>query len=87
MFLAIVQQGALRTAARSLGIGKPAVSHQLKALERRIGVNLLVRTTRSIELTGSWPSMLAGAAPAFKEIIDSVEASRAIGKSTAGTLR
>ena len=87
VFLAIVREGSLRAAARSLGVGAPAVSHQLKALERRIGVDLLVRTTRSIELTDAGRRLLAGAAPAFKEITDAIEGTRAIGKSNSGTLR
>lgn len=87
VFLAIVREGSLRAAARSLGVGAPAVSHQLKALERRIGVNLLVRTTRSLELTDAGRTLLAGAAPAFEEIIDAIEGSRRIGGSNSGTLR
>ena len=87
VFLAIVREGSLRAAARSLGVGAPAVSHQLKALERRIGVDLLVRTTRSIELTDAGHTLLAGAAPAFEEIMDAIEGTRAIGKATTGTLR
>lgn len=87
VFLAIVREGSLRAAARSLGVGAPAVSHQLKALERKIGVDLLVRTTRSIELTDAGRALLARAAPAFKEIADAIEGTREIGKSTSGTLR
>ena len=87
VFLAIVREGSLRGAARSLGIGAPAVSHQLKALERRIGVDLLVRTTRSIELTEAGRTLLAGTAPAFKEIVDAIEGTRSIGRSNTGTLR
>ena len=87
VFLAIVRQGSLRAAARSLGVGAPAVSHQLKALERKIGVDLLVRTTRSIELTDAGRTLLAGTAPAFEEIIEAIEGTRVIGKSNSGTLR
>ena len=87
LFLAIVREGSLRAAARSLGIGAPAVSHQLKALEQRIGVDLLVRTTRSIELTEAGRVLLAGAAPALEEMMEAIEGTRAIGKSTSGTLR
>ncbi len=87
VFLTIVREGSLRAAARSLGIGAPAVSHQLKALEKRIGVDLLVRTTRSIELTEAGRTLLAGAAPAFKEIAEAIEGTRVIGKATTGTLR
>jgi len=87
VFLAIVRGGSLRAAARTLGIGAPAVSHQLKALEQRIGVDLLVRTTRSIELTDAGRALLAGAAPALQELEEAIEGTRAIGKSTSGTLR
>lgn len=87
VFLAIVREGSLRAAARALGIGAPAVSHQLKALERRIGVDLLVRTTRSIELTEAGRTLHAGAAPAFEELTDAIEGTRAVGRSTSGTLR
>lgn len=87
VFLGIVREGSLRAAARSLGVGAPAVSHQLKALERRIGVDLLVRTTRSLELTEAGRALLAGAGPAFEEIIEAIEGARTIGKTTAGALR
>ncbi len=87
VFLAIVREGSLRAAARALGVGAPAVSHQLKALERKIGVDLLVRTTRSIELTEAGRTLLAGTAPAFKEINDAIEGTRAVGKAATGTLR
>ena len=87
VFLAVVREGSLRAAARSLGIGAPAVSHQLKALEGRIGVDLLVRTTRSLELTEAGRTLLAGAGPAFRQISDAIEGTRAIGRSTSGTLR
>ncbi len=87
VFLAIVREGSLRAAARALGVGAPAVSHRLKALERRLGVDLLVRTTRSIELTDAGRTLLAGTAPAFQEIIDAVEGTKAVGRLKTGTLR
>ncbi len=87
VFLAIVQEGSLRAAARSLGVGAPAVSYQLKTLERRIGVALLVRTTRSVELTEAGRALLAGAAPAFQTLMETIEGTRVAGRSTSGTLR
>jgi DNA-binding transcriptional LysR family regulator len=87
VFLAIVREGSLRAAARSLGVGAPAVSHRLKALERKLGVALMVRTTRSIELTEAGRTLLAGAAPAFRQLNDAIERTRVIGTSTTGTLR
>lgn len=87
VFLAIVREGSLRAAARALGVGAPAVSHRLKALERKIGVDLFVRTTRSIELTDAGRTLLAGTAPAFNDMLDAIEGTKAIGKSNTGTLR
>ena len=87
VFLAIVTEGSLRAAGRALGIGAPAVSHQLRALETRLGVDLLVRTTRSIELTEAGRALLSGAAPAFQEIDSAVAAARAAGRSRTGVLR
>lgn len=87
VFLAIVREGSLRAAARAHGVGAPAVSHQLKALERRIGVDLLVRTTRSIELTAAGRALLARAAPALQELTEAIEDTREVGRSRKGTLR
>lgn len=86
VFLAIVREGSLRGAARALGLGAPAVSQQLKALERRIGVDLMVRTTRSVELTEAGRTLLAGAGPAYAELAGAIEGTRAAGQATAGTL-
>ena len=87
VFLTIVREGSLRAAAKALGIGAPAVSLQLKALEKRLGVDLLVRTTRSLELTDAGRTLLAGTAPAFHNIVDAVENTRKKGKSKEGILR
>lgn len=87
VFLAIVRHGSLRAAAKSLGVGPPAVSHQLKELESKLGVDLLVRSTRSIELTDAGRTLLAGAAPAFQEVINTIEDTRGVGRSKTGTLR
>ncbi len=87
VFLAIVREGSLRAAAKSLGVGAPAVSHQLKALEENMGVDLLFRTTRSIELTEAGQVLLDSAAPAYRDIIYAVKKTRELSKSTKGTLR
>ena len=87
IFLAIVREGSLRAAARSLGMGAPAVSYQLKALEQRLGVALMVRSTRSIELTEAGRTLLRGVEPAFRDLRDSIESSREAGRAKTGTLR
>lgn len=50
-FIRLVRQGSLTALARELGVTPPAVSSRLAALERRLGVRLLNRTTRSIAVT------------------------------------
>ncbi|WP_306116322.1 MULTISPECIES: LysR family transcriptional regulator [unclassified Roseovarius] len=87
VFLAIVREGSLRGAARVLGIGAPAVSLQLKALEERLGVSLLIRTTRSIELTDAGRTLFDGASPAYRDMTDAIKKTCEIGTALNGTLR
>ncbi len=87
VFLAIARHGSLRSAAQALGIGAPAVSQQLKAFERQIGVDLFTRTTRSVVLTEAGSALLGRASPAFSDIRDAIEEARGIGRTKVGTLR
>ncbi|WP_293813646.1 LysR family transcriptional regulator [uncultured Aquitalea sp.] len=50
-FARLVQCGSLSAAARTLGVTPPAISRRLAALEQRLGVRLLHRTTRTLALT------------------------------------
>ncbi|MDB5848433.1 MAG: LysR family transcriptional regulator [Rhodoferax sp.] len=50
-FSLLARKGTLSAAAQELGITPPAVSKRLAAVERRLGVRLLNRTTRRISLT------------------------------------
>jgi DNA-binding transcriptional LysR family regulator len=51
VFAAVADQLNLSHAAVRLGIGQPSVSRSLSRLERRLGVQLAVRTTRAVTLT------------------------------------
>ena len=51
VFVAVVEQGGFAGAARELGLTRSAVSKRVQALEQRLGVQLLHRTTRKIRLT------------------------------------
>ncbi len=51
VFVAIVDQGSFRGAARQLGLSPSAVSKRLSALEARLETQLLLRTTRHMALT------------------------------------
>jgi DNA-binding transcriptional LysR family regulator len=50
-FARLMQCGSLTATAQELGVSPPAVSRRLTALEKRLGVRLLNRTTRSLALT------------------------------------
>ena len=50
-FLAVVDEGGFGVAAERLGIAKSMVSRRVSDLERRLGVQLLQRTTRRQSLT------------------------------------
>lgn len=49
--IAVVETGSVRSAARKLGIAQAAVSKNLTALEKSLGVPLLVRSVRGVEPT------------------------------------
>jgi len=69
-FEAAARLGSFRLAAGELGITRSAVSHQVKALEQRLGVQLFRRDARRAELTQSGHAYY----PAIREAFDQIEA-------------
>ena len=55
-FLAVVEQGSFTAAGDQLGVSKSYISKTVHELEERLGVQLLVRTTRRLSLTGAGES-------------------------------
>jgi len=51
VFTSIIEQGSFTDAARKMGLSKSVVSKQITALEARLGVTLLNRTTRQVQPT------------------------------------
>jgi DNA-binding transcriptional LysR family regulator len=50
-FASVVQNGGFSAAARTIGVEKTRLSRRIAALEKRLGVRLLQRTTRALALT------------------------------------
>ncbi|WP_136440828.1 LysR family transcriptional regulator [Pacificoceanicola onchidii] len=87
VFDAIAREGSFKGAAARLGLQPSTVSHQLKALEERLGTALIIRTTRALSLTDAGRTLLRGAGPAFEQLNDAVENARSEGGTPRGTLR
>ena len=51
LFVRAADTGAISRAAREMGLGQPAASRLLDALEGRLGARLFTRTTRRLVLT------------------------------------
>ncbi|CAN5525462.1 LysR family transcriptional regulator [soil metagenome] len=86
-FAAIADAGSFTRAAAELGVSTSALSHALRALETRLGVRLLERTTRRIAPTRAGEQLLEQLRPAIAsldEALDRIEAGRA---APAGRLR
>lgn len=77
--LAVAEERNFTRAAERCHIVQSAMSHQIKALEREIGVQLFARTSRRVELTAAGAAFL----PAAQASIDAAE--RAISDAAAAT--
>jgi DNA-binding transcriptional LysR family regulator len=69
-FVRIMQCGSLAATAQELGVTPPAVSRRLAALERRLGIRLLNRTTRSLAATPEGERYLAQAQRILDDIAE-----------------
>jgi DNA-binding transcriptional LysR family regulator len=67
-FAAIAEQRSFSKAATQLGIGRSTLSQNLRALEERLGVRLVNRTTRSVALTEAGARLLARIRPSLAEL-------------------
>ena len=71
-FYLLANKGSLAATARELGVTPPAVSKRLTALEARLGIRLVNRTTRSMSLTSEGELYFSHAARILTQI-DEVE--------------
>jgi DNA-binding transcriptional LysR family regulator len=86
-FMVIAQELSFRRAAARLNLTPSTLSHSLRALEERLGVRLLNRTTRTVSPTDAGRMLLETIAPAFASIETAVEDVNAFRTRPHGTLR
>jgi DNA-binding transcriptional LysR family regulator len=86
-FLAVAQERSFTRAAARLGISQSALSHTVRALETRIGVRLLTRTTRSVSPTEAGERLMQTVGPRLEEIEAEITAVSDLGDRPIGTIR
>ncbi|NEU99865.1 LysR family transcriptional regulator [Bradyrhizobium uaiense] len=86
-FLAVARDRSFTRAAARLGVSQSALSHTMRALEERLGVRLLTRTTRSVAPTAAGERLLQGIGPRFEEIEAELSALTALRERPAGIIR
>src|SRR5205085_668688 len=71
--LAVAEERSFTRAAKRLGVTQSALSHSIRALEERLGVRLLARTTRSVAPTEAGAALVAHVGPALAGIRDALD--------------
>lgn len=86
-FRAVARERSFTRAAARIGVSPSALSHRLRALEERLGVRLLTRTTRSVAPTEAGERLLMAIGPHFDGIEAELAALSALRDRPAGTIR
>lgn len=84
---AVAARRSFRGAAAELGVSPSSLSHSIAGMERRLGVRLFNRTTRSVSLTEAGEHFLGRIHPALREIADAVETVNQFRDTPSGLLR
>ena len=86
-FLAVARERSFTRAAKKAGLSQSALSHTIRQLEERLGVRLLMRTTRAVAPTEAGQRLLDSIGPSFDEIEAQVAALSELRDKPAGTIR
>jgi DNA-binding transcriptional LysR family regulator len=85
-FLTVVEEASFTRAAELLHVSQPALSHQIKALERSVGGALLERMPRGVRLTPMGRAFLPHAELAVRSAAQARRAARAAAGAEGGEL-
>jgi DNA-binding transcriptional LysR family regulator len=78
-FVAVAEELHFGRAAARLHIAQPSLSHQIRRLEQQLGVTLLTRTSRRVELTGAGAVLLQEGRSLLSHASRAVESTRGAG--------
>ena len=86
-FLVVARERSFTKAAAKLGVSQSALSHAMRELEERLGLRLLMRTTRSVASTEAGERLLRTLAPRLAEIEAELASLSNLRGKPAGTVR
>jgi DNA-binding transcriptional LysR family regulator len=86
-FAVVAEERSFTRAAARLGVSQSALSHSMRGLEKRLGLQLLARTTRSVSPTAAGSALLNELAPALERIERAVAEARKQRERPAGRIR
>ncbi|MGB9096822.1 LysR family transcriptional regulator [Erwinia sp.] len=86
-FITVAREGSFTRAAAHLGVTQPALSQSVTALETRLKIRLLTRTTRSVAPTAAGEKLLEAIGHRFDEIENELENLTELRENPAGTVR
>lgn len=86
-FAVVAKERSFTKAAAKLGVSQSALSQTIRTLERRLGLPLLIRTTRSVAPTEAGERLLQTVAPRFEEIQTALTLLTELRDKPAGTIR
>jgi DNA-binding transcriptional LysR family regulator len=86
-FLAVAEELSFTRAAARVGIAQPPFSQQIQVLEREIGVRLVDRTPRRVELTEAGTVFAAEIRSILSRIVAAVAVTQQVGRGLSGHVR
>ena len=86
-FATVAEERSFTRAAARLGVTQSALSHSMRGLEKRLGVQLLARTTRSVSATTAGTALLRELSPALDRIRKAVAETMRQRERPAGRIR
>ncbi|MFV8984288.1 LysR family transcriptional regulator [Serratia fonticola] len=87
VFLVVARERSFTKAAGKLGVSQSALSHAIKALEERLNLRLLTRTTRSVAPTEAGERIIACLEPRIADLEQELEALVQLNGSASGNIR